>query len=88
MAKLTDNQKSLAILGGGLIFAIGFGVLAYLHHGDYTEVEEDITAKKATHKTTRTRSTRSATSSARSSPTAPSSPRTPRSSRPRRSSTS
>ncbi|MCK6481393.1 MAG: type 4a pilus biogenesis protein PilO [Planctomycetaceae bacterium] len=48
MAKLNDNQKSLLILGGGILFAIGFGVLAYLHYGDYRTVRADIEAKTKT----------------------------------------
>lgn len=50
MARLTDNQKSLVILGGGLLFAVGFGILSYMHWGDLETVRTEIAAKEAEKK--------------------------------------
>lgn len=47
MPKLTENQKSLVILGGGLLLAVGFGVMTYLHWTKAGEIEAEIVRKKA-----------------------------------------
>lgn len=48
MPKLSDNQKSLIILGGGVLLAIGCGVMAYLDWDQKGVVEADIVAKEKT----------------------------------------
>jgi Tfp pilus assembly protein PilO len=42
MAKLTDNQKSLIILGGGVVLAIGCGVGIYFDMGERDKLKEEI----------------------------------------------
>jgi Tfp pilus assembly protein PilO len=42
LAKLTDNQKSLVILGGGVVLAIGCGVGIYFDLGERDKVKAEI----------------------------------------------
>jgi Tfp pilus assembly protein PilO len=47
MARLTDTQKSLVILGAGVLVAAGFGIWIYLDLQEKAKVEEQIQAQKA-----------------------------------------
>jgi Tfp pilus assembly protein PilO len=44
--KLTDTQKSLIILGGGGLLAVGAGVMVYFDLGEKAKVEEEIEGRK------------------------------------------
>jgi len=47
LPKLTDNQKSLLILGGGVLCGVGFGVMTYLHWTESGEIREEIAKQQA-----------------------------------------